>query len=59
MKPQGNIVGIWKDRNARSQRTLGTMEEAKAKSYGSLLAESRWTWARVSHDILRRIIYDT
>ena len=31
MKPQGNRVGIWTDRNARSQRTIGTEEKAKAE----------------------------
>ena len=40
MKPQGNRVGIWTDRNARPQRTIGSEEEAKAESCCGLLLES-------------------
>ena len=59
MKPQGNRVGIWTDRNARSQRTIGPKEEAKANSYGRLLPENRWGWAMISVDIFRSIVYET
>jgi hypothetical protein len=30
MKPQGNRVGIWTDRNARSQRIIGIEEDTKS-----------------------------
>ena len=42
MKPQGNRVGIWTDRNARSQRTIGNEEKAKAESCGRLLPKDFW-----------------
>jgi hypothetical protein len=40
MKPQGNRLGIWTDRNARPQRTIGYEEEAQAKSGMVVLQES-------------------
>jgi hypothetical protein len=40
MKPQGNRLGIWTDRNVRSQRTIGYEEEAKAESGVVVLQES-------------------
>jgi hypothetical protein len=39
MKPQGNRLGIWTDRNARSQRTVGTQEKARAESGVVVLQE--------------------
>ena len=59
MKPQGNRVEIWTDWNARSQRTIGTKEEAKAEPCGRLLPDNRWGWGMMSGDILRSIVYET
>jgi hypothetical protein len=39
MKPQGNRLGIWTDRNARSQRTVGYQEKARAESGVVVLQE--------------------
>jgi hypothetical protein len=59
MKPQGNKLGIWTDRNARSQRTVGTQEKARAESRGSVLPENLCSLNGVSHEILRGIVYET
>ena len=43
MKPEGNRVGNWTGRNARSQGLIGSEEKAKADSAGGLLPErSLW-----------------
>jgi hypothetical protein len=43
MKPQGYRVRIWTDRNARSQRIIGTQEKARAESCGRQLSEYLWS----------------